>query len=406
MRTTAAIMVCAALVTTASYAQTAFRSARDYPQWRGHARDGSASAFKAPKVWPERLTRRWTVDVGEGYATPLLVGSTIYAFVREGNDEVMLALDAETGRQRWRTAYPAPYTPARPAAAHGAGPKATPLFHNRRLFTLGISGILSAFEPATGTLLWQTPPPTEPPFYGAASSPLGYRDLVIAHPGNYGPLTAFDAVTGMINWTTRGMAFFASPIVVELSGVRHVVTVLSDSIIGVSLMTGEVLWRYPCGAGGGAVTPIVHDGTIIVAGLEMGVVAIRPRRQHGNWRVEQVWATKEVSAYVSTPVVSGGVLFGLSHRNSGQYFALNASTGQLLWLGRPRTATNTAIVKASDTLFFLNDDGDMIVLKANPMRFDPIRTYRLADSATWAQPLISGRRMFVKDARSLALWIF
>jgi outer membrane protein assembly factor BamB len=202
------------------------------------------------------------------------------------------------------------------------------------------------------------------------------------------------------------MGFFASPIVVELSGVRQVVTVLADSIIGVSPTNGEVLWRRPCRAGGGAVTPIVHNDTIVVAGLDMGVVAIRPRRRQGNWSVEEVWETKDISAYVSTPVVTRGVLYGLSHRNNGQFFALDASTGKVLWLGRPRIATNTAVVYAADILFFLNNDAELIVLKANPDRFDPIRTYRVADSATWAQPLISGRRIFVKDTRLLSLWTY
>jgi|SRR5215510_187335 len=147
----------------------------------------------------------------------------------------MLRRDGDDGARRI-----APYTPARPAAVHGAWPKATPLFHNGRLFTLGISGMLSAFEPATGKLLWQTLPPKESPFYGAASSPVGYRNVVLAHPGNYGPLTAFDAATGVVRWATEGMGFFASPIVVELSGVRQAVTVLVDSIMGVSLASGEV----------------------------------------------------------------------------------------------------------------------------------------------------------------------
>src|SRR3989442_8929331 len=163
MNTLVAFIVTILLLAATSTAQRGSRSCRDYPQWRGHARDGSASAFVAPKVWPEDLTRRWTIDVGEGYATPLLVDSTVYVFVRQGDEEVMLAIDAETGRPRWRTAYDAPYTPARPATAHGASPKATPLFHNRRLFTLGISGVLSASEQSTGQLLWQTRAPKESP---------------------------------------------------------------------------------------------------------------------------------------------------------------------------------------------------------------------------------------------------
>src|SRR6185503_18789397 len=102
---------------------------------------------------------------------------------------------------------------------------------------------------------WQTPPPAEPPFFGAASSPLGEAGLVIVHPGNYGPLTAFDSRTGTVRWTAGGDGFFASPIVVDLEGTRQVVSATLDNVIGVSL-DGRVLWRYPWEGGGGSTTPI------------------------------------------------------------------------------------------------------------------------------------------------------
>ena len=111
--------------------------AQDYPQWRGAARDGSVT-FTEPAVWPDTLTRRWRVAVGEGYSTPLLISNTLYTFSRLGDTEALTALDAATGAKRWTTSYPAPFTPSKPAAAHGAGPKATPVFHDGRIFTLGI----------------------------------------------------------------------------------------------------------------------------------------------------------------------------------------------------------------------------------------------------------------------------
>ena len=127
----------------------------------------------------------------------------MYIFARRDGQEGLIALDASNGREEWRSVYPAPYTPATPAAAHGASPKATPLFHENRLFTLGISGVVTAFDARTGARLWQTPPPKEAPFYGAAVSPLGMQDLVIVHPGDYGPLTAFDARTGAVTVDRR-----------------------------------------------------------------------------------------------------------------------------------------------------------------------------------------------------------
>src|SRR5262245_42999431 len=143
----------------------------DYPQWRGQHRDGSASAFVEPARWPAVLTRRWRVEVGEGYATPLVIGDTVYTFTRQDGREVVRALDSASGAERWQTSYAAPYTPAAASAAHGAGPKATPTFDAGRLVTLGISGIVSAFDAASGKRLWQTNAPDELPFFSAASSP-------------------------------------------------------------------------------------------------------------------------------------------------------------------------------------------------------------------------------------------
>src|SRR5213594_975534 len=77
----------------------------DWPQWRGPNRDGSLPAFTAPRSWPETLTRRWKVEVGTGYATPIVVANRVYAFSRQDEDEVMRALDAETGKTIWETRY-------------------------------------------------------------------------------------------------------------------------------------------------------------------------------------------------------------------------------------------------------------------------------------------------------------
>jgi hypothetical protein len=122
------------------------------------------------------------------------------------------------------------------------------------------------------------------------------------------------------------------------------------------------------------------------------------------WVAETVWHTNDVPMYVSNPVVIADALFGLSHRARGQFFAIDAKTGEVLWLGQPREAENTAVVKTGDLLFLLNDNAELIVAKATRRGFEPIARYTVADSATWAQQTISGNRIFVKDVRSLSLW--
>jgi outer membrane protein assembly factor BamB len=378
------------------------RQSRDYVQWRGAQRDGSASAFVEPTVGPAELTPRWKIDGGEGYATPLIVGDVVYAFTRVDGEEGITALDAATGRQRWRTSYAAPYTPSKPAEKHGASPKATPLYYDGRLFTLDISGIVSAFDAKSGKQLWQTAAPKDAPFYGAAVSPLAFRDLVIVHPGDYGPLTAFDTRTGTVKWTAGSSGFFASPILVTLERTMQVVSVTLDYVIGVTL-DGRILWQFPFDAKGGATMPVVNNDTIIVNSPER-VIAFRPRLRDGAWIVETMWETKDVSTYLSTPVVVDGVLYGLSTKQRGQFYAVDAKTGQVLWLGTPREADNTALVKAGQLLFLLNDDAELIVARSNRKAFAPIASYMVADSATWAQPAISGDRIFIKDVSTLALW--
>ncbi len=403
----ARIFVTAAILVGVATTAPAQNSPQDYPQWRGRNRDGAASGFVAPKSWPDKLTRRWKVEVGEGYATPIVVGKTVYAFIRRDGKEALMALNAATGKTVWQTGYPAPpLAPGSVAAAHGNGPKATPLFHNSKLYTLGLSGIVSAFDAATGKLVWQKPAPPESPYYGMAVSPVGDKDLVIVHPGSHGPLTAFDAKTGDVKWTATGDSAWASPIIVELGGTRQVVSMTTKSVIGVSVTDGALLWQHPwvSSATASTMTPIVYGETILVGSQKMGVTALKPARRDDKWVADVVWETKEVSLFMSNPVLIGDALFGLSERSSGQFFALDAKTGKVLWLGQPREATNTAVVKAGDLLFLLNDDAELIVAKSSRTGFEPLKRYTVADSATWAQPAISGKRVFVKDVTSLTLW--
>jgi outer membrane protein assembly factor BamB len=398
-----AALVFATLIVAATTA-AAQNAAQDYPQWRGTSRDGSASAFVAPPTWPDSLTRRWRIEVGEGYATPLVIGDTVYVFARRDGNEVLIAVDAATGVERWRSAYPLPYTPSGPTIAHGSGPKATPLFHEGKLFTLGIGGILSAFDAKTGKRLWQTPAPAEVPFYSAASSPVGAKGVVIVHPGNYEPLTAFDVDTGAIKWRAGAGGFFMSPLVVTLAGVSQVVSVTQEDVIGVSPDSGAVLWKQKWAGGGmGGTMPIAYGDTILV-GAGSGLMAFRLSQSNDTWVTETLWQTTDVTFYLSNPVVVGDTLYGLSQRDRGRYFAIDAKTGKVLWLGPPRQATNTAVVKAGSLLFLLNDTAELIVARASPDAFEPLKRYTVADSATWAQPTLSGKRIFVKEVSSLTLW--
>ena len=107
---------------------------------------------------------------------------------------------------------------------------------------------------------------------------------------------------------------------------------------------------------------------------------------------------------MANAVVVDGVLVGLSHLNSGQYFGLDLDSGELLWTSPPRQADHASIVKTAQSIFSLEDDAELVVLRHSRNEFEPVVRYEVAESETWAQPTLSGNRFFIKDVSSLTLW--
>ena len=384
-------------------------AAQDWPQWRGPARDGLIRAFKEPASWPMTLTKRWNVEVGTGYATPLVVGERLYVFTRQGDNEVMSALDAASAKVLWRTSYPAPFKMNPATAPHGPGPKSTPTFAANRLFTLGISGIVTAFDAATGKQVWQRPADPVEPLYHTAMSPLVVGNQMILHVGGHdnGALTSFDVATGKVRWRWNGDGpAYGSPLLFDLSGTPQIVTFTQKHFVGVALEDGKLLWRRPFVTPSATTsqTPILYKDMVIQTGRDNGVVAFRVAPGGTEWTTTDVWRTEEVSAHMSDSVAVDNVLFGLSHLNSGQYFALDLDTGKVLWKSDPRQAAHAAISRSGNTIFSLEDDGELVVIRLNREKFVPIARYKVATSDTWTQPVISGNRILVKDVSSLTLW--
>ena len=383
--------------------------AADWPQWRGPNRDGGGAVFNEPAQWPEKLNQRWKIPVGGGHSSPVLVGNRIYLHSRQADTEVVSSIDAATGKSIWQDKYPAPYRVNSAAAAHGPGPKSTPVVADGRVFTLGISGILSAYDAASGKMLWRKPAPASPPTYGTAMSPAVDGGLVIAHVGGEGngALTAFDAASGAEKWKWSGDGpGYASPVVATFGGTKQVITQSEQRVVGVSAANGQLLWELPLRTPyeQNSVTPIVFKDMVIYSGLENPVVAIRPINRSGKWVAEKVWENTSDGMYMSSPVLIGGTLVGMSHRNRGHFFAIDAATGKTLWATRGREAENAAIVNAGKLLFVLKDDAELVIARPNPASFDVVRSYTVADSPTWAHPVVDGNRIFVKDAEHLTLW--
>jgi outer membrane protein assembly factor BamB len=325
----------------------------------------------------------------------------------------VLAIDPSNGQIRWKNQYSAPYKMNPAAVGHGEGPKSTPLYSNGKLYTFGISGILSAFDAETGAPLFRLNFVQRygggSPDFGTSMSPVIDKGLLIAHVGGtkMGALTAFDANTGAMKWSWDGDSpAYASPIVVELGGVRQVVTQSHSNIVGVAAVTGSLLWKIPLTTSydQNIVTPVVYRDTLIFSGLDKGVWAVRLKNAGDAWSTETVWKNSDVSMYMNSPVVSGDRLFGFSHLKKGQLFCLDARTGKTLWTGPPRAGDNAAVLASSTTLFALTPDGQLLVAKPSATGLGEIRRYEVADSATWAHPVILPDGFLIKDLKSLARW--
>lgn len=383
----------------------------DWTQWRGPNRDGAAP-FTPPASWPDKLTQKWKHEVGSGYATPLIVGNRVYVFARQGDNEVMMALDADTGKEVWKNpGYPAIFTMQSATVQHGPGPKSTPVFANGRLFTIGMTGVVTAWDANTGKQVWQKPGDTAnmPMFTSHAFSPVVDRGLVIFHLGGNagGAITAFDVNTGAEKWSWKGDGpGYGSPVVADIGGTRQVITITQKMLVSLDAATGAVLWERPWVSPNqtNSITPVVHGQNVIVAGNGDPTTAFSVARRAGKWVLDTVWRNEEIPMRMSNPVLVGDTLYGMSTRNSGQYFAVDAKSGKTLWLSEGRQAGNVAMATAGSVVLSLENDGELVVLRASQTGFEPLKRYKLADAETWTQGVYAGNRVLVKDVTTLALW--
>jgi len=387
------------------------RSSTDWPQWRGPNRDGVAPAPSDLSAWPAQLTQKWKVDVGLGYATPLVIGNRVYQFARKGEREVMVAIDADSGKVLWETGHTATFTVMSAAAPHGPGPKSTPVFSGGKLYSIGMTGIVTAYDAASGKQLWQKPGSTLVPMYTTHSfSPVVEGGLVIFHLGGHdeGAITAFDMNTGDTRWSWRGDGpGYGSPVLAEFGGTRQLIAITQGKLVGIDLATGALLWERPWVSPNftNSNTPVVLGDLVIVSNNGPPTSAFRVSKKGNQWVVETAWENPDVPMRLSDAVLNGDMMFGLSTRNAGQYFALDAKTGKTLWVSEGRQAAHAAIARSGDLLFSLEEDGELVVARSSQTGFEPVHRYKVSDSATWAQPSYSGNRVFVKDVSNLALWV-
>jgi len=307
--------------------------ADDWPQWRGLNRDGKATGFKAPPTWPKDLTQKWKVAVGIGDSTPALVGDKVFVFTRLEGDEVTTCLDAASGKVLWQDKYAAQTVSGGPAPNH-SGPRSSPAVAGGKVCTLGVAGVLSCFDAATGNLLWRKEDfkGSWPQFY-AGSSPIIVDGLCVAQLGgrNNGGIVAYDAASGAEQWRWTGDSpAYGSPVLITVGNAKAILAPTDGNLVALSAADGKVLWQVKYSQGRyNTATPIVDGSTLIYAGPAQGMTAEKLDKQGGEFTAAPLWKNGDNSMNFNTPVLKDGLLYGISATNA--LFCVKADSGQTAW---------------------------------------------------------------------------
>jgi outer membrane protein assembly factor BamB len=233
--------------------------------------------------------------------------------------------------------------------------------------------------------------------------------LLVVHAGGHdgGALIAFDPATGHEKWSLAGEGpSYSSPILATLLGREQLVIQVHRRILGVDAAAGRVLWSLPfvtpCDQN--IVTPLQVGDRLLVSSLDKGTMAIELARSGNEWTPRIAWHTTEVSMYMSSPVLAGNQVLGLSHRKKGQYFALDADTGKVRWTSDGGQGENATFLVAGDSILALQGDGALLVLPRDATSFTPSRKYRVAESATHAHAVPTASGLLIKDETGLSLY--
>ena len=385
--------------------------AQEWNQWRGPARNGSVSSSDSPVSLPTALRQAWKVEVGEGYSSPVVSAGRVFINSRRDPDEIVVAISLTDGKVLWQQKYPAAFQKNPYAVDMAKGPNATPLVDANRLFTLGASGVLVAWDTGTGRELWKRDfskhIDTSKLFCGTAASPLMIDGRLIVQVGSDihgGQVLGLNPKTGSTVWEWRGAGpGYASPVVISVGASQQIVALTQESIVGLDAKTGKELWSvpFPDEWHENIVTPIWTGSTLVVSGTRQGTHAFTLKQVVDKWLVTESWRNKEVAMYMSSPVFGDGLIYGHSAKRKGQFVAIDAKTGAVKWATEGREGEHASVLLTPRHIVFLTNGGELILAKRGPATFAEERRYDVADSPTWSVPVFLGSDILIRDASSL-----
>lgn len=375
----------------------------DWPQWRGPNRDGVSREVGVRFDWPrEGPPRLWSTPIGAGFSSIAIVGDRLYTMSREGGDEVVLCLDAATGKEHWRRPYPCTYS-----NEQGSGPRSTPSVDGGRVYSVGATGVLNCLDAASGEVLWRHDLQPEflgknPP-WGVSFSPLVRGDLVYTQPG--GPdgraLAAFHKKTGALVWQSLDdRAAYSSPIAMDRAPLPAMVCYFTaEGLVGVSASDGRELWRFPWKTSNNvhAATPVhVGDYLFLSSGYGSGCALVKLDHNDSHFEARRVYKNHRVGDNHASNVYYQEHLYGF---HDGRLICLEFRTGEMKW-SEPGFG-HGSLLAVDGHLIVLAEDGKLMVVEARPDRHEQKSLVQLAGSRYWTMPVLAHGRLYVRDERQI-----
>lgn len=378
----------------------------DWPQWRGPNRSGVSQEQGLLAQWPRTGPARvWTsASLGNGFGSVAVRGDRLYVQGLKNRQSVVSSLHRDTGAPVWSTVIGPGGDNDR-----GPGPRSTPTIDGDRLYVLSETGDLACLRVSDGGVVWRRQILKE--FRGrniswlVSESPLVDGNLVIVSPGGRGAsIVALDKLTGTTVWTTAELhddAGYASPIAIDVGGVRTIVTFTAQAGVGVRAADGKLMWRHTQAANGTAniATPVHADGKVFFSSsYGAGGALLQLTASAGVVRAQEIYFTRNMQNHHGGVVVVGGHLYGF---HNAILACLDFATGQPVW--RDRSVGKGAVVAAGGHLYLLGEDNVVGLAEATPAGYREKGRFSIADQGwpSWAHPVVSGGRLYIRNQHTL-----
>jgi outer membrane protein assembly factor BamB len=393
----------------------ALAPAADWPQWLGPTRDG-ASPEKVV-AWKEAPPVLWRQPAGEGNSSPVVAGGRVYLHgkVKDKDAEEVLALDARDGKEVWRQTYPR--GPGK--FFYGNGPRATPAVAGGKLYTYGITGVLTCWDAAAGKQLWQAEALTKfkarPLLFGASCSPLVEGKGVLLNVGAKGAsVVAFDKESGEVLWKAQDdAASYSSPIAFGQGRERQVVFLTGDGVISLDPADGRLFWRFPLKDAlfESSTTPARAGDVLLASAITYGSAGLRLSTRDGRPAMTEAWKNPKLTSYFTTPVAVGtehvylvtGTTPNLLKPTAPQadLHCVEAATGKTLWTRAKVGQYHASLLRTGNNkLLMLEDGGDLVLLDPSPKEYRELARSKVC-GPTWAHPALADGRLYLRDGKEV-----